>query len=117
MRRLPTVHIVTQWSGSGWIEAYLSGQLASFGALTLLVGRQEGHPACKKTFEGLWGWGCRLSGSGGAHPDCRCLCFHYPPLLHKNPDELFLLVLDYPNGPGSKAVERLLVENCSVFSV
>jgi len=38
---LPTVslvHIVTQWSGSGGTEAYLSGQLASFSALTLLVG-------------------------------------------------------------------------------
>jgi len=33
--RLPTVHIVTQWSGSGGTEAYLSGQLASFSALTL----------------------------------------------------------------------------------
>jgi len=32
------VHIVTQWSGSGGTEAYLSGQLASFGALALLVG-------------------------------------------------------------------------------
>jgi len=27
-----------------------------FSALTLLVGRQEGHPACKKPW-GLWGWG------------------------------------------------------------
>jgi len=38
---LPTVslvYIVTQWSGSGGTEAYLSGQLASFSALTLLVG-------------------------------------------------------------------------------
>jgi len=26
--------------------SYISG---AFGALTLLVGRQEGHPACKKT--------------------------------------------------------------------
>jgi len=36
---LPTVslvHIVTQWSGSGGTEAYLSGQLASFSALMLL---------------------------------------------------------------------------------
>jgi len=32
------VHIVTQWSGSDGTEAYLSGQLASFSALTLLVG-------------------------------------------------------------------------------
>jgi len=38
---LPTVslvHIVTQWSSSGGTEAYLSGQLASFSDLTLLVG-------------------------------------------------------------------------------
>ena len=28
----------------------------AFSALTLLVGRQEGHPACKKTFE-CWGTG------------------------------------------------------------
>jgi len=32
------VHIVTQWSGSGGTEAYLSGQLASYSALMLLVG-------------------------------------------------------------------------------
>jgi len=31
------VHIVTQWSGSGGTEAYLSGQLASFSALTLFT--------------------------------------------------------------------------------
>jgi len=29
--------VVTRWSGSGVIEAYLSGQLAFFGALTLLI--------------------------------------------------------------------------------
>jgi len=34
--RLFYVYIVTQWSGSGGIEASLSGQLASFSALTLL---------------------------------------------------------------------------------
>jgi len=37
-RRLPIVHIVTRWSGSGGIEASLSGQLASFSALRHLVG-------------------------------------------------------------------------------
>jgi len=35
------VHAVTQWSDSGGIEAYLSGQLASFSALTLLVGSYD----------------------------------------------------------------------------
>jgi len=29
--------------------------LDAFSALTLLVGRQEGHPACKK-YGGWWGW-------------------------------------------------------------
>jgi len=29
----------------------------AFSALTLLVGRQEEHPACKKPW-GLWGWVC-----------------------------------------------------------
>jgi len=31
------------------------------------------------------------------------------PLLHKNPEELFLLVPAYPGGPGRKAVKRLLL--------
>jgi len=34
---LEAVHIVTQWSGTGGIEAYPSGQMASFSALMLLV--------------------------------------------------------------------------------
>jgi len=29
---------------------------AAFSALTLLVGRQEGHPACKKTSGGVLAW-------------------------------------------------------------
>jgi len=29
--------------------------LVAFSALTLLVGRQEGHPACKK-YGGWWRW-------------------------------------------------------------
>jgi len=29
----------------------------AFSALTLLVGRQERHPACKKTLGGCWGGG------------------------------------------------------------
>ena len=38
----------------------------AFGALTLLVGRQEGHPACKNLVVGCWcgylsGARCRLA--------------------------------------------------------
>jgi len=36
-----TVHIVTQWSGFDGIGAYLSGQLALFSALMLLVGSSD----------------------------------------------------------------------------
>jgi len=31
------------------VQAFLRYDLFAFSALTLLVGRQEGHPACKKT--------------------------------------------------------------------
>jgi len=34
-------YTVTRWSGSGVTEAYLCGQLASFSALTLLVGSSD----------------------------------------------------------------------------
>jgi len=32
------------------------GVLLAFSALTLLVGRQEGHPACKKLSGGVLAW-------------------------------------------------------------
>ena len=38
--------------------------IAAFSALTLLVGRQEGHPACKKT--GWWGAGMVICLERGA---------------------------------------------------
>jgi len=38
------------------LNVYLWQILCAFGALTLLVGRQEGHPACKKI---EW-WGAGL---------------------------------------------------------
>ena len=34
----------------------LNKQEQAFGALTLLVGRQEGHPACKKLSGGVLAW-------------------------------------------------------------
>jgi len=32
------------------------GTLGAFSALTLLVARQEGHPACKKLSRGMLAW-------------------------------------------------------------
>ena len=37
----------------------------AFSALTLLVGRQEGHPACKKLSGGVLAWLCVLSEAYG----------------------------------------------------
>ena len=39
----------------GYIDPLLYGRLA-FSALTLLVGRQEGHPVCKKLSGGVLPW-------------------------------------------------------------
>jgi len=38
----------------------------AFSTLTLLVGRQEGHPACKKIWGGWWRWA--LVSLGGVVP-------------------------------------------------
>ena len=40
-----------------WLLLYsLPSVLVAFSALTLLVGRQEGHPACKKLSGGVLAW-------------------------------------------------------------
>jgi len=77
----------TNRSAQVYTSNFVNYVFCAFSALTLLVGRQEGHPACNKNLGGLWGWVRRLSGWGGAHPDCRYLCLHYLPLLHKNPED------------------------------
>jgi len=76
--------------------------LQCFSALTLLVGRQEGHMACKKQ----WGDG------GGGHwlvwmewrpAGGRCLPLLIFPCTIKSRD--FLLALAHPGGPGKRAVK------------
>jgi len=40
----------------------LQPKVFAFSALTLLVGRQEGHPACKKLSDGMLAWArCRFA--------------------------------------------------------
>jgi len=38
------------------LDVYLVVSVCAFSALTLLVGRQEGHPACKKLSGGVMAW-------------------------------------------------------------
>ena len=45
------------------LTAYLSGQPFAFSALTLMIGRQEGHPACKKLSSGVLAWLCPERGA------------------------------------------------------
>jgi len=52
----------------GWTNCLITGKQKSqsFSALTLLVGRQEGHPICKKV-GGWWRWA--LVGPDGVAPN------------------------------------------------
>jgi len=68
--------------------------LNAFGALTLLVGRQEGHPACKK-YGGWWRWAL-ITSPGGVAP--------IPSTIKSRSS---VLAPAHPGGPGKRAVKRL----------
>ena len=58
--------VVKSWGSGVWLIALVVFSLSyTFSALTLLVGRQEGHPACKKLSGGVLAWlsvwRCRLA--------------------------------------------------------
>jgi len=78
----------------------------AFCALMLLVGRQEGHPACKNLSGGVLVWlsvwsdvqiVCIWSSS------CHCISKPHHLLPHLNPDWFYLSV--YPGCPGKEAVK------------
>ena len=80
-------------------------------ALTLLVGRQEGHPACKKTrVVRCWQWHGYLSGAR-----CRLACAQLMPLpltvscYSKIQIGFTFLVPAHPGSPGHRAVKRVCV--------
>jgi len=79
----------------------------AFSALTLLVGRQEGHPACKKQW---WGTGMVICLERGAD----MLMAQLMPLpltvscSSKIQIRFTILVLAYPGCPGKEAIKWLL---------
>ena len=85
--------------------SFIMSSSFAFSALTLLVGQQEGHPACKK----IWGDG------GGEHWLVRmewrpagwsvCLPLLIFPCTIKSRSSL--LAPAHPGGPGKRAVIRL----------
>ena len=85
------------------------GQTSAFSALTLFVGRQEGHPACKKTE--WWGAGMVICLERGANLHMAQLmplpltvsCFS------KVQIGFTFLVLAHPSSPGKRAVKWVCV--------
>ena len=81
-------------------------------ALTLLVGRQEGHPACKKTER--WGAGVVICLERGA--DLHVAQLMPLPLtvscFSKTQIGFAFLVLAHPGSPGQRAVKRVCVCVC-----
>jgi len=84
--------------------------LGAFSALTLLVGWQKGHPACKKLSDGVLAW---LSGwikvqTCTAHGPADGTATHYL-WLQKNPDGFTFPVPAHKSSPGQRAVEHVCV--------
>jgi len=75
----------------------------AFSALTLLVGRQEGHPACKNW--AVWCWCGSLSGTRCrfAYGPANAAATHYL-LLQWTQISLTFLVLDHMGSPGKRAI-------------
>jgi len=73
--------------------------VCAFSALTLLVGRQEGHPACKKTE--WWDAGMVIWSEVQT-----CICFS------KFQIGFTYLVLAHPGSPGKRAVKQVCVCVC-----
>jgi len=81
----------------------------AFGVLTLLVGWQEGHPACKKLSGGVLTWLSVWSVVQICILPSWCHC-HSLFLAPVNPDWFYqndsaFLVLAYPGCPGKKAIK------------
>ena len=79
----------------------------AFSALTLLVGRQEGHPACKKLSGGVLTW---LSVWSKVQTSIWPRGFHCPvSCFSKIQIGFTFLVPAYPGSPGQRAVKRVCV--------
>ena len=84
----------------------------AFSALTLLVGRQEGHPACKK--HEWWGGGVVICLERGAELHMAQL-MPLPPTVScfsKIQIGFTFLVQVYPGSPGKRAVKLVCVCVC-----
>ena len=84
----------------------------AFSALTLLVGRQEGHPACKKTERCGSGVVICLERSAELHMAQRIPLPLTVSCFSKVQIGFTFLVLAHPGSPGQRAVKRVCVRAC-----
>ena len=83
--------------------------LVTFSALTLLVERQEGHPACKEMGDGGGGhWLVRMEWRPAEWSVCLPLLI-FPCTIKSRSS---LLAPAHPGGPGKRVVKRLCVCVC-----
>ena len=83
--------------------------LSASSALTLLVGRQEGHPACKKLSGGVLAW---LSVGSEVQTCMWPSGFHCHSLSLASVKSRLVftfLLLAHPGSPGKRAVQRVTV--------
>jgi len=85
-----------------------------FSALTLLVGQQEGHPACKKLSGGLLVWLSVWSESADLHMAQLMPLSHTVSCYSKIQIGFTFLVLAHPGSPGKRAFKRVCVCVCVV---
>jgi len=97
------------WSTLPSILQYFFSTLVAFSALTLLVGQQEGHPACKKLGDGGGGhWLVRMEWRQAGWSVCLPLLIF--PCTIKSISSF--LAPPHPGGPRKRAIKRFW---CVVF--
>jgi len=96
---------------------FIGVQYCAFSALTLLVGRQEGHPACKKLE--WWGTGmviC-LERDADLHMAQLMPLPHTVSCFSKIHIGFTFLLPAHPGSPGKRAVKRVCVCVCACVCV
>ena len=108
-----TLSVVLKYSDT-WRITLLQYMMQPFSALTLLVGRQEGHPACKKTE--WWGAGVVICLERGA--DLHMAQLMPLPLtascFSKIQTGFTFLVPAHIGSPGQGAVKRVCACVCNI---
>ena len=91
------------------IKVTVKGIKCAFSALTLLVGRQEGHPACKKLSGGVLAWLSVWSEMQTCIRPSWCHCYSLSLASVKSRLVLPFWQLAHPGSPGKRAVKWVCV--------